>query len=43
MSDDNPAPAEALPADPPPRMPPVQPEHFTDEMRAFFDAVRHGG
>lgn len=36
MPDDTSKPIETLPADAPPRMLPVQPEDFTDEMRAFF-------
>lgn len=36
MADDANASSSALPQDPPPRLPPVKPEDFTEDMRAFF-------
>ncbi|PLK26790.1 carboxymuconolactone decarboxylase family protein [Novosphingobium sp. TH158] len=36
MTDDANASGSALPQDPAPRLPPVRPDDFTDEMRAFF-------
>ena len=36
MADESVASREVPSADPPPRMPPVRPEDFTDEIRAFF-------
>lgn len=36
MTDDANASGSALPQDPAPRLPPVRPDDFTDDMRAFF-------